>query len=294
MSLLTKDVLNSIAKRYNRRLPKVFIETGTFKGKTISQVADIFPIIHTFELNEKWHREAVRKFKEQKHINCHYGDSAEGLKKVLPKINEPVVFWLDAHYFGPETAFGIDEVPLLRELEVIAARRQRDIIIIDDAELLGAQGKCGAAGDYYGHEYDWKDVTVGSIKKAIHWKPNYLMVRHDNTLLLIFTNLAISDALQISESQSDALRISESQITELKQILSYKEAHINELNEILSYKELQVNELSEIRLSITWRTFKKIHHIIDMILPVGSKRRYLASLALSPVRTYYRKIKRVR
>jgi hypothetical protein len=270
MSLLTKEVLNSIEKRYNRRLPKVFIETGTFKGKTISQVADIFHTIHTFELNEEWYREAVSKFKEQNHINCHYGDSAEGLKEVLPEINDPVVFWLDAHYFGPGTALGIDEVPLLRELEVIAARRQRDIIIIDDAELLGTQGRCEAAGDYYGHEYDWEDITVRSIKKAIHWKPNYLMVRHDNTLLLIFTNLTMPDALQISESQ------------------------INELKQILSFKESQINELSQIRLSITWRTFKKIHHIIDMILPVGSKRRFLASLALSQVRTYYKKIKRVR
>ena len=57
MSILTRDILNSIEKRYNRRLPKVFIETGTFKGETIAHVAVVFPIIHTFELNEKWYGE---------------------------------------------------------------------------------------------------------------------------------------------------------------------------------------------------------------------------------------------
>jgi len=215
----------------------------------------------------------VDKFKEQNHIHCHYGDSAEGLQEILPEITQPVVFWLDAHYSGPGTAHGIEEVPLLRELEVISKRRQKDIIIIDDAYLFGKRRWGEGGGDYRAYEQNWEDVTLESITKAIHLEPNSLMVRHNNNLLLIFTNLTVSDALQIGESR----------INELNQLLSSKELRINELN----------NELSQIRLSITWRTFKKIHHIIDLIIPVGAKRRSLASLALSRIRTYYRKMKMV-
>ena len=235
MSVLTKDVLNSIEKRYNRRLPKVFIETGTFKGETISAIADMFSEIHTFELNERWYKKAVSKFKDRRHINCHYGDSAEGMKKILRNISDPIVFWLDAHYCGPETSFGIEEVPLLRELAVIAPRKQKDIIIIDDVFLLGRR-RTFEYENISPFECNWENITIESIKTAIHWTPNSLMVRHDNNLLLIFTNLTMPDTLQISESG----------INELNQILSSKESLINELNQVMSSKESQINDFSKI------------------------------------------------
>jgi FkbM family methyltransferase len=262
MSVLTKDVLNSIEKRYNRLLSKVFIETGTFKGETVSVIADMFSEIHTFELNERWYKEAVSKFKEQKHINCHYGDSAEGLKKVLSEINEPVVFWLDAHYCGPEASFGIEEVPLLRELAVIAPRKQKDIIIIDDAFLLGTS-KRFEFENVPPFECNWGNITVESIKKAIRWTPNSLMVRHDNNLLLIFTNLTISDALQISESR----------INELNQILSSKQSQINSLE----------SQIQQIQHSIPMQLVSRYQRIVDKLLRPSTCRRYYYDLGLTGI-----------
>jgi hypothetical protein len=196
MSVLTQDTLISIEKRYGKSVPKVFIETGTYKGETVAAVADMFSEIHTFELNERWYREAVNKFKDRRHINCHYGDSAESMKKVLCSINDPVLFWLDAHYCGPLTSFGIDEVPLLRELAVIATRKQRDIIIIDDAFLLGTS-KRFEFENVPPFECNWGNITVESIKKAICWKPNHVMVRYNDDILIIFTNLNMMDVLKI-------------------------------------------------------------------------------------------------
>jgi len=201
MSVLTRDILISVEKKYGRSMPKVFIETGTFRGETVTAIADMFSEIHTFELNERWYREAVSEFKDRRHINCHYGDSAEGMKIVLCNINDPVVFWLDAHYCGPGTSFGIEEVPLLRELDVIAPRKQRDIIMIDDAHLLGIRRRFEFE-NIPPFECNWGNITVGSIKKAIRWKPNHIMVRYNDDILIIFTNLNVTDVLKIKVKSS--------------------------------------------------------------------------------------------
>ena len=291
MSVLTQDILNSIEKRYNRRLPKVFIETGTFKGETIAHVADVFPVIHTFELDEKWYREAVSKFKEQKHINCHYGDSAEGLKKVLPEINEPVVFWLDAHYCGPETSFGIEEVSLLRELAIIAPRKQKDIIIIDDAFLLGIR-RTFEYENIPPFECNWENITAESIKKAILWEPNHIMVRYNDDILIIFTNLTVSDVLQISESEindlNQMLSSKKSEINQLNQILSSKESRINQLNQILSSKESRINSLEsqrqQMQRSIVMQLVNRYQRIVEKLLHRGTRRRHYYELGLAGIR----------
>ena len=79
-------------------VPKVFIETGTYHGKTTFGALRDFKTIHTIELSEEWYQKAVRQFKKFKHVHCHKGDSAQILSKILPDIKEPVLFYLDAHY----------------------------------------------------------------------------------------------------------------------------------------------------------------------------------------------------
>ena len=81
MSVLTKDVLNSIEEKYNRPLPEVFIETGTFKGETVSAMTDMFSEIHTIELDERWYKEAVNKFKAE-------GKTIVFVSHALPTVKE--------------------------------------------------------------------------------------------------------------------------------------------------------------------------------------------------------------
>ena len=96
-------------------VPKVFVETGTYRGNTIMRVSHMFQSIHTIELSKKWYKYASKRLKGQSHVVCHQGDSAEVLSKLLQEIKEPVLIYLDAHYSGGETAFGKEEAPLLRE-----------------------------------------------------------------------------------------------------------------------------------------------------------------------------------
>jgi len=69
-------------------------------------------------------------------ITPHLGDSCDVLPKILANINSNIVFWLDGHYSGGNTGGKEFPCPLLKELEIILARNNEDIIIIDDARCL--------------------------------------------------------------------------------------------------------------------------------------------------------------
>lgn len=188
--MIFKDCLNLVLSRYNQSpIPKVFIETGTFKGDTTASVSNLFRKIHTIELSEDYYNKATKRFHDQTHINCHFGDSTEMLIDLIPSINEPIIYYLDAHYSGGETAHGAEEVPLLRELTEINKRSFRDIIIIDDVRLFGKKGTSGCDGDpeWPSMEYNWRNITLNRILAIFNNKTIFFEIIKDR--LVIFTNL---------------------------------------------------------------------------------------------------------
>ena len=114
---------------------RYFIETGTYRGKTTEAVHDLFTRLHTIELDPYLHRISTCHLKQYPNITCHKGDSAEVLNQILQGIDDPVLYWLDAHYSRGITEKGIDFTPIVRELEVISKHRffKQSIILIDDA-----------------------------------------------------------------------------------------------------------------------------------------------------------------
>jgi hypothetical protein len=81
--------------------PKVFVETGTYRG---DGVLNAFREIHSIELSEEF----------------AHGDSAPVLEKLSETLNEPTLFFLDAH----------NHSDLLRELEVLGKRTQADVVVV--------------------------------------------------------------------------------------------------------------------------------------------------------------------
>jgi hypothetical protein len=53
------------------------------------------------------------------------------------EVPAPVLFWLDAHYSDGETAKGPHDPPLPWELRAILERGDPDVLLIDDARLMG-------------------------------------------------------------------------------------------------------------------------------------------------------------
>jgi hypothetical protein len=66
-------------------------------------------------------------------VSCIHGESGVELPRVLAHVQEPVLFWLDAHPSGGQTAdAGFD--PILHELDAIYRHPvKRHVILIDDA-----------------------------------------------------------------------------------------------------------------------------------------------------------------
>lgn len=133
------EVKQQIIRTYGTRFGcRTMIETGTWRGDTIASMQDQFARLHSIELSPELHRAAVERFKDRPYITIHQGDSAEVLPRVLKDIQEPVLFWLDGHSSGGETAKGNIESPILAELETILRHPVKThAILIDDAREFG-------------------------------------------------------------------------------------------------------------------------------------------------------------
>jgi hypothetical protein len=168
---------------------KVAVETGTFKGDGAAVLAQLFRVVHTIELSPKWHEFSSSRLAPYKNVTCHQGDSADVLEQINSSIFCPVTFVLDAHFAGGDTAFGQEEVPLLRELQILSRRPYNDLIIIDDLRLIGKSGELPGSTDYHTMVFDWQNVTIGRIAHIInHNNRTHWLCENDR--IVIFRNLS--------------------------------------------------------------------------------------------------------
>jgi len=117
----------------------IFIETGTFLVETTKWAAAKFKEVYTIELSEYLY--TLIKDELPAYINIHpfLGDSRDVLPKILENKSGNIVFWLDGHWSGGETAGKNDPCPLLQELSILLQRKNDDIILIDDARLYNGK-----------------------------------------------------------------------------------------------------------------------------------------------------------
>ncbi len=118
---------------------RVFVETGTWRGKTLSNVASSFTKCYSIELDEVLYQAARERFKKMSWVQMVHGDSAQAISLVLEEIDEPTVFWLDAHYCGFDTAVGKGKkhTPILEELSSIFSHRvPNHLVLVDDARCF--------------------------------------------------------------------------------------------------------------------------------------------------------------
>lgn len=114
------------------------IETGTFEGDMIEAQRQRYARIVTIEKADGLYAAAEKRFAPFPHISVVHGDSSEVLPDAFSLCEGSAVFWLDGHYSGGVTAGENGDPPILRELAMIAKRRdRRDVILIDDARLFG-------------------------------------------------------------------------------------------------------------------------------------------------------------
>jgi len=148
-------------RRYARdyRL-STFVETGTYEGDMVASQLGTFAKIHTIELDPILCKQARLRFYYQRHVVVHCGDSGEILPQLVTKLNEPALFWLDAHYSGGITARGELDTPIIKELRAVLDSPFKHIVLIDDASEFVGQG---------GYP------TIEALQCFVHnLKPNYM------------------------------------------------------------------------------------------------------------------------
>jgi hypothetical protein len=133
---------------------RVFIETGTYQGDTVQKALDAgFKRVYSIELSRQLHKRAVSRFANRPEVTLVQGGSETELPKILQKLDERAVFWLDGHASGPDSASGDVPVPLYFELAAIRAHPVRShTILIDDTRLMGTL---------------WKDISLDRIKTML-------------------------------------------------------------------------------------------------------------------------------
>lgn len=155
---------------------KTFIETGTLYGDGVDYALDNgFEKIISIEIDHDLAEQAKLKYSNNKNVTIYEGSSTDILKQILPSIDEPAVFWLDAHFPGVDAhKASIDQeierkikIPLEYELELIKQRNKPDVIICDDLwiyhEWETGTGTFDTHCKNHGHNISRKDLKVDGL-----------------------------------------------------------------------------------------------------------------------------------
>jgi len=206
MGYIKPEIYQSICDDAKIEVPKIFVETGTFKGgvplRMLEENGNLDPfkkiytveighdicqiasrrykllengavnknVLHTDEKDEEFKSDNWQEYFNGRLTLCH-GDSTNELASILEKTNEPVCFWLDAHAGAAKYARGKEDCPLLQELDIIASHNIKNhIIAIDDSHLLGTQET-----DQDGKIIcDYSEITMNVVQEKIKKiNPNY-------------------------------------------------------------------------------------------------------------------------
>jgi hypothetical protein len=133
-ALIKQLIIKEHCKKY--RLKK-FIETGTYLGDMVYSARNLFREIITIEIDKKLFDMAKYRLRKYRNITVELGDSTTVLKRLLQSVQEPCLFWLDAHFSGGITSMGKSETPIFQELEIILNHGiSGHVVLIDDARCF--------------------------------------------------------------------------------------------------------------------------------------------------------------
>lgn len=133
--IVKQRVLVSYGRKFELR---TLVETGTYEGDMIEATKNVFEHIYSIELSKELFEGAKQRFKTDEHIELIHGDSGLELKKLVRRLDEPALFWLDGHYSAGVTARGEKDTPIIEELDTILGVQDIEhVVVIDDARCFG-------------------------------------------------------------------------------------------------------------------------------------------------------------
>jgi hypothetical protein len=149
--------INRVLRAHHSTAPRIFVETGTWKGQTTQLVAEMeeFDKVFTVELAKDLYQEVSAQLKDNDKIECIYGNAKEVVAILAEEIQEPVMWYLDAHHIdGTDTP---REMSIFEEFAGIKLRKLPDIVIVDDVHMFGRRE----------FEAPWSKLSPGIIEQAL-------------------------------------------------------------------------------------------------------------------------------
>ena len=126
-------------RRYQRLVKATsLIETGTFFGQTTAFASRHFGNVVSIELCPILAQANQTAFRRQPNVNILCGDSRLLLADAVKLCRPPILFWLDGHYSGGNTAGAAAPCPIIDELKTIgdALDISQCALLIDDLRLF--------------------------------------------------------------------------------------------------------------------------------------------------------------
>jgi hypothetical protein len=131
---MKRALLQDLSEKYGVDL---LVETGTYLGDTSAHMARSFRLVHTIEAARELFDVVAPRFAKIPNVRRYFGDSGSVLSTILPLLDGPALFWLDAHVQGFAQEGSLN--PILREVMTIGAdTRFNHILAIDDMRLFGS------------------------------------------------------------------------------------------------------------------------------------------------------------
>ncbi|MBY0110258.1 MAG: hypothetical protein K2X90_04055 [Candidatus Babeliaceae bacterium] len=168
----------------------IFFETGTYCAETTLNAIPYFEKIITVELSEAFFKGARSKLLPFSKVQIYHDESPNIIKKITPTLKGKVLFWLDAHYSGGDTALSFndphapDAITAIRsELAAIKDAGISDcVILIDDIRGFGSE--------ISGQEYlgCWAYPSLQEVHRDL------LKINHNFELALLGDTLLAYDA----------------------------------------------------------------------------------------------------
>ncbi|MCI5064504.1 hypothetical protein MRY87_02135 [bacterium] len=170
-----QENIRALQQRFNL---EVLVETGTLYGDMLAAMRPFFSKLYSIELSDRLHAMAERRFRSDEAIEIIHGDSGEMIPRLLPRLDQAALFWLDGHYSGGVTARADIDTPIVQEvLAIVADERYEHVLVVDDARNFGT---------------DPHYPTVEELQRAVNDHYPAIRVLHDTTYdcLTLFTDKA--------------------------------------------------------------------------------------------------------
>ena len=166
-----------------------FVETGSYLGDSIAYaIASGFKNIHSCDIGPMYHKICTDRFPDK---NIVLADSITFLSGLLINMEEPSLFWLDAHYpawfhlMTLEQETPLTRFPLFKEMELVKTLKkgyEKDVIICDDIRVLRSpDNPMYNTADNINTNTAAGDLYVDTDYKAFM---NFFADTHDTTLVM--------------------------------------------------------------------------------------------------------------